>query len=73
MGVIAIGSGGSLFLEMFKHIKEKTILEYQEAVSKGDYNLWEEKFLKTIEKMYSQVADYDDGVGKDIEIYNIKA
>jgi hypothetical protein len=71
LGVLAIGSGGPLFLTMYNHIKEKCINEYKEFIAKNEYEKWKEFFLEKIRQMYIDVSKYDDAVSSDVEIYKL--
>jgi hypothetical protein len=71
IGVLAIGSGGPLLLQMYLSIKEKTLDEYKEALKNNTYDKWEIKFIEKIKCMYSDISKYNNGVSEDIEMYTM--
>ena len=64
IGVIAIGSGSKLFLQMYNSIKMKLIKEYESELS-------EKNFIKKIQAIYEDVSKYNDWVSSETNVYNI--
>jgi hypothetical protein len=71
LGVMAIGSGGPLFMNMYQHIREKSIEEYKDSIKNGKYDEWETQFIAKIANMFSDVSKYDDAVSTEIDITSI--
>ena len=71
IGVIAIGSGGPLFLSMYNQIKQNTIKMYKKSIINNTYEKWEEEFLRKVKEMYLHVSKYDDAVSSETEIYKL--
>jgi hypothetical protein len=71
LGVLAIGSGGPLFLQMYLTRKNDHLKNYKKSIEENSYEKWEQDFIAKIKQMYQDVSKYDDAVSAEVEIYSI--
>lgn len=71
LGVIAIGSGSQLFLNIFNQIRGKALEEYRTSVSNNSYISWRDGFIDKIKGIYADVSKYDDSVSSDVNFEKI--
>ncbi|MFA6989732.1 MAG: hypothetical protein WC197_06665 [Candidatus Gastranaerophilaceae bacterium] len=71
IGVIAIGSGSAIFLNMYDKIRQELNKSYKEAIEQNKLEDWIEKLLSRFSEMYKDISKYDDGVGSEIEVYKL--